>query len=345
MTIATTSIKAIYTCDGINKVYDFNFPAISANHIVVEVYDLNSIKTELTLNRDYSISSPNNEFTNGGRVTTNAAWPQNYKIVIYRSTDTQQNLDLEYNESMPSSAIEKALDKLTMVAQEVKNNIARNISYPISDSEQLNPSLPPAETRKNTYLGFGEHGQLVVLPTVPRSAEEAYQYKNEAEQAAGLAAQKANEAVQAANNAQDAAETAAGTVDDKIEELSSKAAKSVNGISPDGNGNVNLSGDSVIVKMITDRTVKLNDCLPYTDSNVHQATYDCFIVAACTCPSGGTLTISIGVSNPPTENFSQTVSSSYTHCSMAVKKDIYYKVSNNHDLAQLFYVIPLKGDV
>ncbi|MCR5894456.1 hypothetical protein DPV74_18125 [Burkholderia sp. HAN2018] len=95
----------------------------------------------------------------GGLLTTTSIIAAGYKLHIYRSVPVTQETQYQQNDAFPAKTTEKALDKLTMIAQQHAAGIGRALQVPVAD---INPTtmLPKANDRANRVLGFDNKGDV-----------------------------------------------------------------------------------------------------------------------------------------------------------------------------------------
>ena len=138
--ITTTKNKISYVSDGTATTYSFDFPAIEKTDIEVFVYDLNNNKTELTYGTDYSVTL--NSDNSGGNVTLTNPANKDYTILIYREVPYTQETVYTENSPFPAKSHENALDKLTLLAQQLYEKFKRTLNYDPADEGQ-SVTLPP----------------------------------------------------------------------------------------------------------------------------------------------------------------------------------------------------------
>lgn len=163
ITAATPRVK--YACNGSNVNFSFSFP-------ILEVGDLQVIKrtvadgTEEVLDytTDYTIYALNNDFSAGGIVTTvGAAFSSDYELCMLRVTGATQETDYTDGSSFPAESHEDALDKLTMMVQEIREQLARCLMVPASEVDgTTNLVLPDKIDRESKALSFDTDGNPVV---------------------------------------------------------------------------------------------------------------------------------------------------------------------------------------
>lgn len=124
MTVSTTSSKIQYIGDGSQTAFAVPFPFLANTDLIVLTYDQTTYATTTkTLNADYTVSGAGNPA--GGTVTFVAAPTTNTIVTILRAVPMTQLLDYLENDPFPAANHESALDKLTMIAQQLAEGLAR----------------------------------------------------------------------------------------------------------------------------------------------------------------------------------------------------------------------------
>lgn len=119
MTISTTANRQDYTGNGctVAFAYTFKIPAASDLDIYVD-------NAQKTLTTDYTVSGAGS--ASGGTVTFNTAPGCNKSVALVRDVAYTQATAYPENDPFPASSHEDALDKLTMLVQQVKELTTRS---------------------------------------------------------------------------------------------------------------------------------------------------------------------------------------------------------------------------
>jgi hypothetical protein len=117
MTVASAVARNDYTGNGATTVYPYTFRILDAAHIAVRV---NGVLKTLTT--DYTVSQVNNPA--GGNVTFLVAPTNSHPIIFSRDIPITQLVDLLEHGPLPAETVEMEFDKLTMIAQMVKEILA-----------------------------------------------------------------------------------------------------------------------------------------------------------------------------------------------------------------------------
>lgn len=116
MTVPSDTSSVSYDGNGSTQIFSVPFYFLDDTHLVVQTATA-GVATTKTLNTDYTVSGAGNEA--GGDITMLSAPAVGTKVYIYRQVPlTQLNAYVE-NTPFPAATQEKALDQLTMAAQQL----------------------------------------------------------------------------------------------------------------------------------------------------------------------------------------------------------------------------------
>lgn len=111
--------------------YTINFPFLDTGHIVVVLTDSEGTESTLTEGTDYSVagtySTDAGRYT-GGSITTTSAHASSSTVTIKRVTTVTQPTELAEAGPFPAETLETALDRVTMISQEVRRDAAPGTS-------------------------------------------------------------------------------------------------------------------------------------------------------------------------------------------------------------------------
>jgi len=218
MTVSSTVVRNSYAGDNSTTQFTYTFPIHSSSELKVILRSSAGVETVQTLNSDYTI----NDTGTGGTVTFTSAPASGVSIVLIRDTNQTQEVDYLANDPFPADTHEGALDKLTLLTQELQEEIDRSLK--VSRTAPINNSqiTDDATARAGKLLGFSADGNSLDA-TIDGSgvAVSATNAANSATAAAASATQ-ADTAKVAAQTAQAAAEAALDTFDDDF--LGAKAS-------------------------------------------------------------------------------------------------------------------------
>lgn len=151
MTVATTTRKMTpQAMDGVTLDFNFSFRALTTDAETIKAFitDGSGVNTDLVYGdsgiNGYTVSVNSNGI--GGAITVINARTSDYTITIYREVGITQGSDYNDRNSFPAETLESNLDKLTMIAQEIDEEISRSIKVDINSS--IDVTLPTASAGK-----------------------------------------------------------------------------------------------------------------------------------------------------------------------------------------------------
>jgi hypothetical protein len=178
MTVQTIENSVSYVGDGIQNTFSFNFKTFETDHIKVYLDGI-ILETTRTVNL-----YPDQEATPGGTVVFDTA-PLNGVIVsILRMVPITQLVDYQPYDPFPAETHERALDKLTMISQQLGEENQRAVLLNIADTQvdnELEPITPGyyiAASSDGTKLEWRPttQGTFLTLPDTPSSFTGASNY-------------------------------------------------------------------------------------------------------------------------------------------------------------------------
>jgi len=160
MTIATTLNRIEYTATASQTVFPYTFLIFLNTDL--EVYQEGTL---LTLTTDYTVSGLGD--ITGGNVTLVTGAPVNDAIIIVRVLPLTQLTDYVENDPFPADTHEKALDRATMVSQQLLETLGRAIKLPITSTlEDIDIPVPGG----GKHLAWNSGGTALELVTVSEAA-------------------------------------------------------------------------------------------------------------------------------------------------------------------------------
>jgi hypothetical protein len=171
-----TSAQSSVVIGGNGSITNFTFPfiGVASNDITVIYTDANGNQTTLTPNTQYTLTLtaplPGAIWGLGGSVTyplVGSPIASGTTITIARTLPYLQTVSSNQGQAFPT-AVEAALDLLSMQIQQVDALFGRGIAIPVSDSCGSLAALPAAVQRANQALGFDSTGCIpVAISTLP----------------------------------------------------------------------------------------------------------------------------------------------------------------------------------
>lgn len=157
MTVNTTTSRADYTGNGVTTAFTVPFYFLDNTHLtVLRTVIATGVSTTLVLGTDYTVTGAG--VPAGGTVTCTVAPTAAQKISILRNVPFTQLTDYVPNDPFPAESHERALDQLTMLAQQVTENVSRAITLPAATTG-ISTNLPTAQPLQ--LLGFNAAGNAL----------------------------------------------------------------------------------------------------------------------------------------------------------------------------------------
>lgn len=168
MTVAVESGRASYATNGTTGPFTIPFYFLDATHLQVVHRSSAGVETTLALNTDYTVTGAG--VPAGGTLTTTVAYAAGGTITIVRNVPMTQETDYGDADSFPAESHERALDKLTMIAQQHDETLARVLVLSVGSTGSA--VLPDVASRANKLLGFTSDGAPAAVPSVLGTATQ-----------------------------------------------------------------------------------------------------------------------------------------------------------------------------
>lgn len=161
MSISSSTRKAGPSAgNGITTAFPFAFKVFLASDLLVVYTDANGIETTQTLTTQYTVSLNANQDANpGGTVNMLVAPPTGATLTIGSQVPETQVVTLTNNGGFYPTVINDALDKITILIQQVKERLGRSLTLPFSAPSSTSTTLPlPAA---NNVIGWNEEADAL----------------------------------------------------------------------------------------------------------------------------------------------------------------------------------------
>lgn len=169
MTISSTTRQAgPYAGNDVTTVFPFAFKVFAAADLLVVETDADDVQTELVLTTDYSVSlNGDQNVSPGGSITRVGALPAGYELLITSDMDALQPTNLTNAGGFYPKVINDALDRLTILVQQVGYLSRRALLLPFGET---NLTIPSIANRASKGLGFDANGLPVAIAVPAGSA-------------------------------------------------------------------------------------------------------------------------------------------------------------------------------
>lgn len=150
-----------YDGDGAVVAFSFSFPIIDTSDLKVYVRTTSTgarvLQTETT---DYVVSATNNDYSTGGTVTMVTAPASTETITIVRAVPVTQEANFADSGKLRLAAVVAAMDKLTMLVQDLTEIVARCVKAPVSDDVSLDYEADNSVGRASKSLVWDASGNI-----------------------------------------------------------------------------------------------------------------------------------------------------------------------------------------
>ena len=160
MAVESDLDRAQYATNGTTGPWTVPFYFLIDTDLQVTYTAADGTETTLSLNSDYSVTGAGNP--NGGTVTTTADYAAGGFITVLRDMEFVQEVVYPESGPFPAKTHETALDRLTMMAQQLREQVGRALSF--GAGEVGSAQLPSASDRKGKIIGFDAvTGALILI--------------------------------------------------------------------------------------------------------------------------------------------------------------------------------------
>ena len=161
MTVSSTNTKNSYSGDGSVTVFAYTFKIFDDDDISVIIRtDATGTETVQTKNTHYSVSGVGD--AGGGNITFVTAPAVGETVVLIRQTVQTQTTDYTPNDPFPAESHENALDKLTLIIQDVQEEVDRSIKLSRTNTMTSTEFTVGSSDRADKVLAFDSSGELSV---------------------------------------------------------------------------------------------------------------------------------------------------------------------------------------
>lgn len=134
MTVSSSTRKAgPLNCNGVLTSFPFSFKCFTTADVRVVLTDSDAVETDLTLDSQYSVSlNADQNASPGGTIDTVSTYATGNTITIVSDLDMLQETDIQNQGGFYPEVIENALDKVTMLVQQVQEQVDRAVKVDVS---------------------------------------------------------------------------------------------------------------------------------------------------------------------------------------------------------------------
>lgn len=221
MTLSTSTNKITYTCNGTTNEFAVPFLFFADSHISVQIKTNDGQAQTLKQDDDYTLSGAGNAA--GGTCVLTAAPENGAELLILRDVPYKQETRYIDGDPMPAPLLERNLDALTMMCQQLEEQCARAVAVDMFSASNPSEIIGKVEdlyadkdnldiVAKNIAAVDVCSDNIEAIKDAPNQAAAASASASAAlvsqQQSAASATAAANSAAEAANQAQASAASA-----------------------------------------------------------------------------------------------------------------------------------------
>lgn len=134
MLVQNSVYRNTYLTDGVNKDFYFSFPILEASQVLVQTSLLTDTNTVTTVDPgQYTVTGVGQ--TTGGHISFTTAPPTGSRLALTLNIPITQVYQYAELDSFPAKSHEDALAKLTLICQQLKEQLERAVRLPPTSSE------------------------------------------------------------------------------------------------------------------------------------------------------------------------------------------------------------------
>lgn len=158
MTVASETSRVQYAGNDVTTSFSVPFYFLANGDLKVVLTSTTGVESTLTITTHYTLSGAG--VPAGGTLTMVTAPATGEYLTIYRDPAVTQETDFVENDPLPAAALEGMGDRLTMIAQRLKNILSRTFRLSDADTSGASTVIPAPEALQ--LLGWNEDGDELV---------------------------------------------------------------------------------------------------------------------------------------------------------------------------------------
>jgi hypothetical protein len=162
MTVSTTQNRVSYAGNGVTSAFSFPYVFFDNADLVVLLVKADGTSTKGVLGTDYTVTGAGLDA--GGTVTMTTVPAVGTTLVIYRDPAMTQPQAFVDNDPLPAKSVSRGYDRLTLIAQRLRELVDRSFRLSDSDTSGASPVLP--SPTPNAFIGWNGAGNGLVNRTM-----------------------------------------------------------------------------------------------------------------------------------------------------------------------------------
>ena len=215
MLVQNSVYRNTYLTDGVNKDFYFSFPILESSQVLVQTSLLTDTETVTTVDPgQYTVIGVGQ--TTGGHISFTTAPPTGSRIALTLNMPITQLYQYAELDSFPAKSHENALAKLTLICQQLKEQLERAVRLPSTSSESpetvvasIYASRDAAAASASAASNKADAAEVSAQAAANSASTAAQTVETAAAGAVSAATAQANAAANSASTAAQTVETAA----------------------------------------------------------------------------------------------------------------------------------------
>jgi hypothetical protein len=132
VTISSSINKHVYEGNGVTVLWPYSFEIHELSDIKVYLTDPNGVT--ILIEENYEVKTVSQEVEYPTAASHLDPLPEGWKITVLREMPLTQEVDLQNQGDFNAEVLEASLDKLTMMMQQLKEQLSRAVKYPVAQN-------------------------------------------------------------------------------------------------------------------------------------------------------------------------------------------------------------------
>lgn len=157
MTVSVADTKEVNVGDGVTVAFPFSFKTLDTDELSVFLTAYDGVETVLEEDTHYTVElNVNQNSSPGGTVTMLTAPGVGVPLVVMRNMNFARTVS--FSSSIPAEVVEEELDRLAMMAQQLKEQLDRSLHVSAAVQVPADLNFGSATLRSNKLVGFSDTG-------------------------------------------------------------------------------------------------------------------------------------------------------------------------------------------
>jgi hypothetical protein len=143
--ITSSNARLQYNGNGSTDEFAYGFPVTDKTHILVTLTDSDEVETTLTVDTDYTVAGVDSEDSGDWLITLVTPPASGERLTVTPNIPELQETDFDNQGGFFPELHENALDKLTLITQQLQEQVDRAVKLPVGTDEDSDDVLAGIE--------------------------------------------------------------------------------------------------------------------------------------------------------------------------------------------------------